>query len=310
MRLWKARNEWANARTRNFTKSRVTQGGSLLKVLRLSQAVCSALLFKVRSLLWLDVVVFAPTLKNRSHYWVRLKRTSTAIRPGREANEMGSFPRQRWWGRRMPSDITIAGPVCHVEVIWIHEEVLDFITSSRSLMRIHWGIGALSTNSRLVVLSNLKFYITVCMYQCMVLWSNQSVCYENTLIVLHHSFIFDVMRIFYRQLIDSIWYYTIKYALCQQPAEVVGQVRRSRSFAVSDPLGQTTFLTVTTSQWLAQHWFREWWFPVPLGERRSRGTSVTGTCDVISSSFPSFPTKFPYQQTTVELQIKIDLSQR
>ena len=181
MRLWKARNEWANARTRNFTKSRVTQGGSLLKVLRLSQAVCSALLFKVRSLLWLDVVVFAPTLKNRSHYWVRLKRTSTAIRPGREANEMGSFPRQRWWGRRMPSDITIAGPVCHVEVIWIHEEVLDFITSSRSLMRIHWGIGALSTNSRLVVLS--KFYITVCMYQCMILRSNQLVCYENTLIV-------------------------------------------------------------------------------------------------------------------------------
>ena len=88
MRLWKARNEWANVRTRNFTKSRVTQGGSLLNVLRLSQAVCSALLFKVRSLLWLDVVVFAPTLKNRSHYWVRLKRTSTAIRPGREANDV------------------------------------------------------------------------------------------------------------------------------------------------------------------------------------------------------------------------------
>ena len=45
--------------SRNFTKSRVTQGGSLLKVLRCSQAECSALLFKVRSLLWLYVVVFA-----------------------------------------------------------------------------------------------------------------------------------------------------------------------------------------------------------------------------------------------------------
>ena len=59
-----------------LTKSRVTQGGSLLKVLRCSQAECSALLFKVRSLLWFYMVVFVfpfmvrygricSTLKNR-----------------------------------------------------------------------------------------------------------------------------------------------------------------------------------------------------------------------------------------------------
>ena len=36
--------------------------------------------------------------------------------------------------------------------------------------------------------------------------------------------------------------------------ETVGQVAKSRSFAVSDPHGRMTLLTVTTSQRLAQHW--------------------------------------------------------
>jgi len=49
--------------SRNFTKSRVTPGGSLLKVLRCSGAECSALLFKVQSLIRLGMVVFAPALK-------------------------------------------------------------------------------------------------------------------------------------------------------------------------------------------------------------------------------------------------------
>ena len=49
--------------SRNFTKSRVTPGGSLSKMLRLSQAEYSSLLFKVRSLIRLGMVVFAPALK-------------------------------------------------------------------------------------------------------------------------------------------------------------------------------------------------------------------------------------------------------